>query len=66
MTRELQSIIDRTQATADILTLDAERAVEIVRRMRVLAAKDEWTMTEECEWAEMEKQARLVRSPAVR
>ena len=60
MTNHLQRIINQTQAKADILKLEAERAENIVRRMRNLAAKDEWTMSEEIEWSEMEKHARML------
>ena len=63
MTRELQLTISNTQAKADTLERESQRAAEIVERMRKLAVKDEWTMAEEYEWAEMEKQARMLPHP---
>ena len=56
MTSELQRVIDTTQAKADAAKMAAESLIIVVQRMRVLAEKDEWDMSEEIEWAEMEKQ----------
>lgn len=66
MTPELQKIIARVDATAQLLTLQAARATELVARMRTLARLDEWTMPQELEWAELEKQYRLLQSERTR
>lgn len=58
MTKDLRDVIERTRIKAECLRAEADRAEEIVHRMRVLAQDDEWTMAQETEWAELEKHAR--------
>lgn len=59
MTKELEDVIRRTRIKTEVLQAETTRCAEIVRRMEALAALDEWTIEQEVEWAEMEKQARM-------
>ena len=59
MTKHLQFVIDKADSKARQLRLEANRAEEIVKRMRALAVHDEWHDHQEAEWSELEKQLKM-------